>query len=62
MRSRISIVTAGEVSVVGCNNCIFFTFFDVFTVPLSDTWATSVGKNGATEFPKCLSLKKMLEK
>ena len=44
MGIRVSVGTLGEVTVEGVYNGVFLLFFCSFSVPLTDTRATSVGK------------------
>ena len=45
MGFRIGVIAACEVSVVASNNRVLLSLFDVFSVPLTNAWATRISQD-----------------
>ena len=56
MCSRIRVVSAGEIPIVGGDYGIRFAFLDITTIPLTNAGATGVGKDDSTEILKSFEL------
>ena len=52
----VGIVTASEVTVVGREDRVGSSLWNVLAIPLSDTWTAGVGKNHAAELLESLEL------
>jgi hypothetical protein len=50
--SRVGIVTASEVTVVGSDDRVLLTLLDVLTIPLTNAGTASVGKDNTTSLGK----------
>lgn len=48
MGGRVGVVSAGEVTVVGCDDRVGFALGDILAVPLTDARAASVGENNTS--------------
>ncbi|KAH3664269.1 hypothetical protein OGAPHI_004621 [Ogataea philodendri] len=54
--SWVTVVSRGEVSVEGRDNGVLVTLLDVLSVPLTDTWTTSVSQHLTTKVLESLQL------
>lgn len=52
MRARVSVISAGKVSVVRGNDGILFSFLNVMSLPLTDAWTAGIRQNGSTNLVK----------
>ena len=53
---RVSVITAGEVTVVRGHNGVLLSLLDILTVPLTNARATSIGQDSTTELAEGLRL------
>uniref|UniRef100_A0A1L8EHS2 Uncharacterized protein n=1 Tax=Haematobia irritans TaxID=7368 RepID=A0A1L8EHS2_HAEIR len=49
MSGGIGVITASEVTIVGCNNGILVTLLDILTIPLTNAGTTGISQNSTTE-------------